>query len=78
MSDPLPKTITVGRYRHTKTGNYYEVIGVALHSETLEQLVVYKPLYKSEFKLFVRPYDMFTEHVMFEGTSKPRFEEADN
>ena len=77
MNDPEPKTIKRGKYRHTKTGNFYEVLGVALHSETLEQLVVYRPLYNTKYELFVRPYDMFVEAVMIEGEEKPRFEHLD-
>ena len=45
------------RYRHFK-GNFYLVVGIATHSETREQLVVYRALY-GEHKLFVRPYEMF-------------------
>lgn len=48
-----------GLYRHYK-GKYYEVIGEAKHSETGEQLVVYRPLY-GEQGLWVRPYKMFVE-----------------
>jgi hypothetical protein len=71
MSD-LPK----GIYRHYK-GNLYEVIDVARHSETLEQLVVYRTLYKNENgeqTLWVRPLSMFTENVVVDGKSIPRFE----
>lgn len=56
---PLPPTPT-GRFRHYK-GGLYEVIGAARHSETLEPLVVYRPLYNAS-GLWVRP------HVMFFGT----------
>lgn len=48
-----------GLYRHYK-GKHYEVIGVAKHSETLETLVVYRPLY-GEQGLWVRPLEMFIE-----------------
>ncbi|MDD5051822.1 MAG: DUF1653 domain-containing protein [Sulfuricurvum sp.] len=48
-----------GLYRHYK-GKYYEVIGVAKHSETGEVLVVYRPLY-GEQGLWVRPFEMFDE-----------------
>lgn len=50
-----------GIYRHYK-GNLYEVIGVALHSETKEQLVVYRALY-GEKLLWVRPLKMFIEKI---------------
>ena len=45
MTDPTPKTIAKGVYRHTKSGKLYEVHGVALQTETNEQLVVYGALY---------------------------------
>ena len=54
-----------GTYRHYK-GNMYEVIGVAKHSETLEELVVYKALY-GDGQLWVRPKEMFLEKVTYEG-----------
>lgn len=63
-----------GKYRHYK-GKEYEVIGIARHSETLEDLVVYKALYQSEGKnLWVRPLKMFTETLTIEGKEVPRFE----
>jgi hypothetical protein len=64
--------ITPGRYRHYK-GNEYEVIGLATHSETLEAMVVYRPLY-GEGGLWVRPAAMFAEDVIIDGRSRPRFE----
>jgi hypothetical protein len=72
MSDlpPLPPT-PPGRYRHYKGGEY-EVIGVARHTETLEALVVYRPLY-NESGLWVRPHAMFFEQVEVEGKWQPRF-----
>lgn len=48
-------------YRHFK-GEKYEVIDVAEHTETGEKMVVYRALY-GEYKLYVRPYDMFTSKV---------------
>jgi hypothetical protein len=65
---------TPGTYRHFK-GNLYRVIGTATHSETLETLVVYQPLY-GEGKLWVRPLASFTEKVMVEGKEVGRFEWA--
>jgi hypothetical protein len=65
-----------GRYRHYK-GKLYEVLDVARHSETLEEVVVYRTLYTNENgeqTLWVRPLAMFTEHVSVEGESFPRFE----
>ena len=66
--------IELGKYRHYK-GNYYEVLGVVRHSETLEELVLYKQLY-GEGALWVRPLLMFTETVTIEGQTKPRFEKV--
>lgn len=68
------QTIQPGTYRHSKKGQLYEVLGVALQTETDEALVVYRPLYESEFELFARPYDMFVETVEIDGEVKPRFE----
>jgi hypothetical protein len=73
MSDdlpPLPST-PPGRYRHYK-GNDYEVIGVARHSETLEPLVLYRPLYNAS-GLWVRPHAMFFGEVEVEGKRQARF-----
>lgn len=68
---PLP-TLLLGRYRHYKGGEY-EVIGVARHSETLEALVVYRPLY-NDTGWWVRPFAMFVEEVEIEdGRRLPRF-----
>jgi len=69
---PLPTEPRPGRYRHYK-GNLYEVIGLARHSETLEPLVVYRPLYGDVFKLWVRPHSMWNETVDVEGRKVPRF-----
>jgi hypothetical protein len=60
-----------GRYRHFK-GNDHEVIGVATHSETREQLVIYRPLYGSG-EFFARPLSMFTELVERDGKRQERF-----
>lgn len=67
---PLPSA-PLGRYRHYK-GGVYDVVGVARHSETLEAMVVYRPLYGGA-GLWVRPYAMFFEHIEVEGRSQPRF-----
>ncbi|MBI3036175.1 DUF1653 domain-containing protein [Candidatus Woesearchaeota archaeon] len=63
--------VKIGRYRHYK-GNEYEVIGVAKHSETLEELVVYRALY-GDHALWVRPKAMFSEMVEVNGKKVPRF-----
>ena len=78
MSNALPEIIARGTYLHVKSGNMYEVIGVAIHSETAEQLVVYKPLYESTYELFVRPYEMFTQTVEVNGKTVSRFEKIDS
>jgi hypothetical protein len=67
---PLPE-IQLGRYRHYKGGEY-QVEGVVRHSETLEVLVLYRPLYNAT-GLWVRPYAMFFEDVQHEGRRQPRF-----
>ena len=62
-----------GKYKHYK-GEFYEVIGTARHSETLEELVVYKALYQPEGEnLWVRPLKMFTEEIEIEGNKVKRF-----
>ncbi len=63
--------IKKGIYRHFK-GNEYEVIGIAKHSENLEEMVVYKALY-GEGGLWVRPASMWNEIVEHEGKSQARF-----
>lgn len=67
---PLPPT-RPGHYRHYKGGEY-EVLGAARHSETLEPLVVYRPLYNAS-GLWVRPHAMFFESVLIDGQRQPRF-----
>ena len=63
--------IRPGRYRHFK-GNEYQVLGIARHSETLEELVVYRALY-GDGGLWVRPASMWTETVERDGKVQPRF-----
>ncbi|MBU2540143.1 DUF1653 domain-containing protein [Patescibacteria group bacterium] len=74
--------IKTGIYQHFK-GNNYEVLGTAKHSETLEELVVYKSLYacpsearkrmRGDGELWVRPLKMFLEKVEIGGKKVPRF-----
>ncbi len=64
-------TVQPGRYRHFK-GNEYTVLGVALHSETQEELVVYRQEY-GDHGLLVRPKKMFLETVEVDGQAVPRF-----
>ena len=63
--------IRPGRYRHFKGGEY-EVLGVARHSETLQELVVYRQLNDGQ-ELWVRPLSMFTETVEADGRRVLRF-----
>ncbi len=69
-------TIRHGTYRHSKSGLLYKVLGVAIDTETAQKTVVYKPLYVHElgYELFTRPYDMFVESVVLNGSTVPRFE----
>lgn len=61
----------LGYYQHYK-GNFYLLKAIATHSEELEPYAVYQALY-AEFGLWVRPLAMFTEQVVIEGVSQPRF-----
>ena len=60
-----------GRYRHFK-GREYEVVGIAHHSETMEDMVVYRALY-GEGELWVRPASMWEETVECDGVTYKRF-----
>jgi hypothetical protein len=64
--------IEPGMYEHYK-GKKYEVIGVALDSENLQPLVIYKPHYESKVVYWARPYDMFGGTVLIDGQELPRF-----
>ncbi|WP_169008899.1 DUF1653 domain-containing protein [Faecalispora jeddahensis] len=67
----MEETLKPGRYRHFK-GNEYELLYVACHSETLEEMVVYRALY-GEGGVWVRPADMWNEIIARDGVSVPRF-----
>lgn len=78
MSETIPKPnifIAPGTYRHYK-GGLYKVISMALHSETLETMVVYEALYGSG-GIWVRPASMFLENVQVEGQTQARFKPLD-
>lgn len=68
--------IPTGHYRHYKGKDYF-VLGVARHSETQEELVVYRQDY-GDRSLWVRPLAMFREMVRVEGKEVPRFEFVGN
>lgn len=64
--------IKLGIYKHYK-GNIYEVIGIGKHSETLEELVVYRSI-KNENEIWLRPISMWNEEVtLADGSSVLRF-----
>ncbi len=64
--------IKPGKYKHFK-GNEYEVTGIARHSETLEEMVIYKALY-GDGGYWVRPASMWNETVIYNGKEVKRFE----
>ena len=66
--NPIP----FGEYRHYK-GNYYEVIGFAKHSETLEDMVIYKALY-GDYGTWTRPLSMWENPIEVDGKTVKRFE----
>lgn len=68
----MDNLIPLGRYRHYK-GAEYSVLGFAQHSETLETMVLYVPLY-GEGGYWVRPLAMFIEQVNIDGQLQPRFD----
>ena len=66
--------IRLGIYIHSKKGTLYRVVANAKHSETLEDMVVYKAQYENPIsKIWVRPERMFIEEVEVNGTKVPRF-----
>ncbi|MBS0624767.1 MAG: DUF1653 domain-containing protein [Verrucomicrobia bacterium] len=77
MSNTLPplsvaaKNLKKGLYEHYK-GMQYEVLYVARHSETLEEMVVYQALY-GDRGIWVRPLNMFVETIEIDGREMPRF-----
>ena len=75
------KIIQNGRYQHYKTEKLYEVIGTALHSETHEEMIIYKALYNcnqfSNNQVWVRPKKMFLQKIFYKGNTIPRFKYTD-
>lgn len=72
---PLP-ALPLGHYRHFKGGNY-QVLGVVRHSETLEPMVLYRPL-DNDVGTWVRPHAMFVDDVEVDGQRQPRFARVDD
>lgn len=62
---------TPGIYKHYK-GNKYHAMAIVTHSETLEEMVLYRGLYEP-YDMYVRPRAMFEEHVLIDGVQQPRF-----
>jgi hypothetical protein len=73
--------IPCGKYQHYRTEKLYEVIGIARHSETHEEMVIYKALYQCDTfgnnQIWVRLKAMFLEDVIYAGQSVPRFKWID-
>ena len=67
----MEQKLKPGIYRHFKGGEY-ELVGIAHHSETMEDMVVYRALY-GEGELWVRPRSMWEETVCRDGVEVPRF-----
>lgn len=68
---PQATALKKGIYQHY-SGNYYKVLSVARHSETLEECVVYQQQYGS-YDVWIRPLSMFCENVIIDNMSVPRF-----
>lgn len=68
----------IKRYRHYRTKKLYQFIGIAIHSETYEEMVIYKALYHcdkfGQDRVWVRPKKMFFEDVEHNGKLVPRFQ----
>lgn len=74
---PLAKSIAIGDiYEHYK-GMRYKILGVARHSESLEELIVYQALY-GENDIWARPLEMFLEDITINGHVRPRFIKINN
>lgn len=71
----MSSLIQLGRYRHFK-GNEYEVIAIAKHSETEEEMVVYRALY-GDYSIWVRPASMWQEVITRDGKTFKRFERVE-
>ncbi|MCD6039134.1 MAG: uncharacterized protein K0S27_534 [Gammaproteobacteria bacterium] len=73
--------ISCGKYQHYKSGKLYEVIGLARHSETHEEMIIYKALYQcNQFgnnSIWVRSKEMFIEEIIYNGYPVQRFKRID-
>lgn len=73
----MQNEVKYGKYQHYKTNKLYEVVAIARHSETKEEMVIYKALYHCEEyssnQLWARPKAMFFETVIYNGIAVPRF-----
>lgn len=66
----------VGKYQHYKNKIIYEVLGLAFHSETNEEMIIYKAVYQEnnpDNKIWARPKKMFFENVFYNGEKVQRF-----
>jgi len=68
---PQAHALTLGLYQHYK-GNQYQVLGIARHSETLEEMVVYQALYGSG-DIWIRPVALFCGSIQIQGQTVARF-----
>lgn len=68
---PAAQNLPLGEYQHYKGGRY-TVLRVGIHSETLEELVVYQAQYGDKL-IWIRPLAMFFETVDVDGAATPRF-----
>ena len=67
----MTEKIQKGIWRHYK-GNFYEVLSVAKHTETMEEIVIYRAV-KNNIQIWARPLEMFLEQIEFSGMMQPRF-----
>ena len=72
----MSEQVQLGKYRHFK-GNEYEVLAIAKHSETEEEMVVYKTLY-GDYSIWVRPVSMWNETITRDGQTFKRFTKIEN
>lgn len=75
-SDVVMPEFDAGEYVHKKSGKRYNAIGLGLHTETDQPMVIYTPLYDSAYKYFIRPHEMFTGKVLVAGGEFSRFEKV--